>query len=154
MAFLDPWQSPLEEGYQLVQSYYALAGGGMWGLKLFNSRQKYLFLPFAESDFIFSVIGEELGFFGCVIVIAVYALVVWRCFRTAFKSSDRFGAYLSAGVGCVIAVQVIVNIAVVSGAIPPTGLPLPFVSAGTSSLIAFCSAIGLVNSVKRNSDLL
>ncbi len=154
MAFVDPWQSPLEEGYQLVQSFYALAGGGFWGLGLFNSRQKYLFLPFSESDFIFSVIGEELGFFGCVCVIAAYSVVVWRCFRTALKASDRFGAYLSAGVGCVIAVQVIVNIAVVSGTIPPTGLPLPFVSAGTSSLIAFCSAIGLVNGVKRNSDLL
>ncbi len=152
MAFLNPWESPLEEGYQLVQSYYSLGSGGMFGLGLFNSRQKYLFLPFAESDFILSIIGEELGWIGCVGLIFTYVLIVSRAFKIAKKASDRFGAYLAYGIGCLISVQVIINIAVVSGTIPPTGLPLPFVSSGTSSIIAFCCAIGILNSIKRNGD--
>ncbi|MBO5224002.1 MAG: putative lipid II flippase FtsW [Clostridia bacterium] len=152
IAFLNPWESPLEEGYQLVQSYYSLGSGGMFGLGLFNSRQKYLFLPFAESDFILSIIGEELGWLGCACLISVYVLVVSRAFKIAKKASDRFGAYLAYGIGCLISVQVIINIAVVSGSIPPTGLPLPFVSSGTSSIIAFCCAIGILNSIKRYGD--
>lgn len=152
LAFLNPWESPLEEGYQLVQSYYSLGSGGAFGLGLFNSRQKYLFLPFAESDFILSIIGEELGWVGCVCLMSVYVLIVSRAFSVAKKASDRFGAYLAYGIGCLISVQVIVNIAVVSGSIPPTGLPLPFISSGTSSIIAFCSAIGILNSIKRFGD--
>ncbi len=152
LAFLNPWESPLEEGYQLVQSYYSLGSGGVFGVGLFNSRQKYLFLPFAESDFILSIIGEELGWLGCVILIFAYILLVSRAFRIAKKASDRFGAYLAYGIGCLISVQVIINIAVVSGSIPPTGLPLPFISSGTSSIIAFCGAVGILNSVKRYGD--
>lgn len=151
LAFLDPWKSPLAEGYQLVQSYFSLGGGGMFGVGLFNSRQKYLFLPFAESDFIFSIIGEELGFVGCVCVILVYVTIIYRAFLTAKKASDRFGAYLASGIGCLIAVQVIINIAVVSGSIPPTGLPLPFVSSGTTSIIAFCAGVGILNSIRVHS---
>ncbi|MBE5732756.1 MAG: putative lipid II flippase FtsW [Clostridiales bacterium] len=152
LAFINPWESPLEEGYQLVQSYYSLGSGGVFGVGLFNSRQKYLFLPFAESDFILSIIGEELGWLGCVILIFAYVLVVSRAFKIAKNASDRFGAYLAYGIGCLISVQVIINIAVVSGSIPPTGLPLPFISSGTSSIIAFCCAIGILNSVKRYGD--
>lgn len=151
MAFLNPWESPLEEGYQLIQSFYALGSGGLFGLGLFNSRQKYLFLPFSESDFIFSVIGEELGLFGCVIVIAAYMVIIYRAVRIAKNSNDRFGCYLSAGIAAIIAIQTAINIAVVSGSIPPTGLPLPFVSAGTSSLIVFCAGIGVLLSVERFS---
>ncbi len=152
LAFINPWESPLEEGYQLVQSYYSLGSGGVFGVGLFNSRQKYLFLPFAESDFILSIIGEELGWLGCVILILAYVVVVSRAFKIAKNASDRFGAYLAYGIGCLISVQVIINIAVVSGSIPPTGLPLPFISSGTSSIIAFCCAIGILNSVKRYGD--
>ena len=151
MAFLNPWESPLEEGYQLIQSFYALGSGGLFGVGLFNSRQKYLFLPFSESDFIFSVIGEELGFFGCVAVIAVYVGIIWRAVRIANNSNDRFGCYLSTGIAALIAVQTCINIAVVSGSIPPTGLPLPFVSAGSSSLIVFCASVGVLLSVERFS---
>ncbi len=151
MAFLNPWESPLEEGYQLIQSFYALGSGGLFGVGLFNSRQKYLFLPFSESDFIFSVIGEELGFFGCVAVIAVYVVIIWRAVRIAKNSNDRFGCYLSTGIAALIAVQTCINIAVVSGSIPPTGLPLPFVSAGSSSLIVFCASVGVLLSVERFS---
>ncbi|MBR6773990.1 MAG: putative lipid II flippase FtsW [Clostridia bacterium] len=151
VAFLNPWESPLEEGYQLIQSFYALGSGGLFGVGLFNSRQKYLFLPFAESDFIFSVIGEELGFLGCVAVIAVYLVLIWRAVRIAKDSTDRFGCYLSSGITAIIAIQVLINIAVVSGSIPPTGLPLPFISAGTSSLVVFCAGVGVLFSVERFS---
>lgn len=151
MAFIDPWQNPLGEGYQLIQSFYGLGSGGLFGLGLFNSRQKYLFLPFSESDFIFSVIGEELGLIGCVAVMALYVLMIARAVRIAQNSTDRFGCYLASGIACLIAIQVLVNIAVVTGSIPPTGLPLPFISAGSSSLIAFCAGVGVLESISLRS---
>lgn len=151
LAFLDPWNSPLGEGYQLIQSFYALASGGLFGVGLFNSRQKYLFLPFSESDFIFAVIGEEFGFLGCVAVLSVYVAVIYRIVKIALGSADRFGCYLSSGIAALLAIQVLINVAVVSGAIPPTGLPLPFISSGSSSLIVYCAAIGVVFSVERFS---
>ena len=151
MAFLDPWESPLEEGYQLIQSYYGLGAGGFFGVGLFNSRQKYSFLPFAESDFIFSVIGEELGLFGCLAVIAAYVFLIRRALNAALTAPDRFGSLLCSGVAAIIAIQVLVNIAVVTGSIPPTGLPLPLISSGSSGIIVFMSGIGIVNSVKRHS---
>ena len=133
-AFLDPWASPLDEGYQLIQSYYALGSGGLFGVGYGNSRQKYLFLPFAESDFILSVIGEEIGLVGVVLVIVVLLFVVIKAWIVAMRAKDRFSCYMTAGISAVLAVQTALNVAVVSGAIPPTGLPLPFVSAGGSSL--------------------
>lgn len=151
MAFVDPWESPLEEGYQLIQSYYGLGAGGLFGIGLFNSRQKYLFLPFAESDFIFSVIGEEFGLFGCLAVMAGYVIIIRRALKISMGAPDRFGALLSSGIAAIIAIQVMVNIAVVTGSIPPTGLPLPFISSGSSGLIVFMSSIGVLNSVKRRS---
>lgn len=151
-AFLDPWASPLGEGYQLIQSLYALGSGGFFGVGLFCSRQKYLFLPFSESDFIFSVIGEELGLFGCGIVILLYVIIVVRAIKIAQRSMDRLGSYLAGGIAALLAVQVLINIAVVSGSIPPTGLPLPFVSAGSSSLIAFCGGIGILLNISKQSE--
>ncbi|MBE5731037.1 MAG: putative lipid II flippase FtsW [Clostridiales bacterium] len=151
MAFLDPWESPLGEGYQLIQSFYSLGSGGLFGLGLFNSRQKYLFLPFSESDFIFSIIGEELGLFGCVIVIAAFVLLIFRAILIAQKAPDRFGCYLASGIAAIIAIQVCVNIAVVTGSIPPTGLPLPFISAGSTSLIVFCASTGILQSISLRS---
>ncbi|MCM1368317.1 MAG: putative lipid II flippase FtsW [Roseburia sp.] len=151
MAFIDPWESPLEEGYQLIQSYYGLGAGGFFGIGLFNSRQKYLFLPFAESDFIFSVIGEEFGLFGCMLVMVAYIIMIRRALMIALGAPDRFGSLLCSGIAAIIAIQVIVNIAVVTGSIPPTGLPLPFISSGSSGLIVFMTGIGVLNSVKRRS---
>lgn len=147
MAFLNPWESPLGEGYQLIQSFYSLGSGGLFGLGLFNSRQKYLFLPFSESDFIFSIIGEELGLFGCLIVIAAFMLLIFRAILIAQKAPDRFGCFLAGGIAAIIAIQVLVNIAVVTGSIPPTGLPLPFISAGSTSLTVFCGSIGILESI-------
>lgn len=151
MAFVDPWASPQGEGFQLIQSLYALGNGGLFGVGLFNSRQKYSFLPFSESDFIFSIIGEELGFVGGIILILLFGVLVWYGFRVARRAKDRFGCYLVVGISTIIAVQVLLNIAVVTGAVPPTGLPLPFISAGSTSLIMFMSAIGVVLNVDRQS---
>ncbi|HHW89296.1 MAG TPA: putative lipid II flippase FtsW [Clostridiales bacterium] len=153
-AFLNPWASPLEEGFQLIQSYYSLGSGGLFGVGLFKSRQKYLFLPFSESDFIFSIIGEELGLAGSLLTIAVFCIIIYRCVRVALNAPDRLGCYMAAGVGAIIAIQVAVNIAVVTGSIPPTGLPLPFVSAGSSSLVVFMGGIGIVQNISRHSNIL
>ena len=144
LAFLDPWASPKNEGYQLIQSLYALGSGGWFGVGLFQSRQKYEFLPFAESDFIFSVIGEELGLIGCLMVIGLFLFLIYRGIRIAIRAKDRLGCYLAVGIVSVIAVQVLVNIAVVTGSIPPTGLPLPFISYGGSSLAVFLGASGIL----------
>ena len=151
MAFLDPWESPLGEGFQLIQSYYSLGSGGLFGLGLFNSRQKYLFLPFSESDFILSIIGEEFGLIGCMILFAGFILLISRAIATAQKAPDRFGCFLASGIAAIIAIQTLVNIAVVTGSIPPTGLPLPFISSGSSSLVVFLSSIGILQSINRHS---
>ena len=150
LAFLDPWKSPLEEGYQLIQSYYALGSGGLFGVGLFNSRQKYLFLPFAESDFILSVIGEETGLIGVAIIMALFLVIAVRGIKIARQASDRYSCYLAMGITAVTTVQALLNVAVVCGAVPPTGLPLPFVSAGGSSLVAYLGAMGVLLSISRN----
>ena len=151
MAFLNPWASPQAEGFQLIQSLYSLGSGGWFGVGLFNSRQKYLFLPFSESDFIFSIIGEELGLFGAVLTLFMFAILIYLLISVARNAKDRFGALVALGVASVIAIQVILNVCVVSGLIPPTGLPLPFISAGSTSLLVFMSAIGVVLNVDRQS---
>ena len=150
-AFLNPWASPQGEGFQLIQSFYSLGNGGWFGVGLFNSRQKYLFLPFAESDFIFSIIGEELGYVGCLCLMTVYAVLIFQLFKIGLNAKDRFGCLLACGVGIVIAVQTLLNIAVVTGSIPPTGLPLPFISSGGTSVAVFMAAVGVAISVSRHS---
>lgn len=152
LAFLDPWASHKDEGYQLIQSLYALGSGGFFGVGLFNSRQKYRFLPFAESDFIFSVIGEETGVAGCLVVMLLFAIVVWRGIRIAVNARDRFRCYLAAGITSVIAVQALINFAVVTGSIPPTGLPLPFISYGGTSLVVFLTAVGVLLAISRENN--
>ena len=147
LAFLDPWANPKDEGYQLIQSLYALGSGGWFGVGLFNSRQKYSFLPFAESDFIFSVIGEEWGLFGCLIVLCLYLLIIISGIKIAVRSHDFFDTVLAGGITAVIGVQSAINFCVVTGLIPPTGLPLPFISFGGTSLVVFTSAIGLLYGV-------
>lgn len=151
VAFLNPWANPLDEGFQLIQSLYALGSGGFFGLGLFNSRQKFLFLPFAESDFIFSIIGEELGWFGSIAVLCLYGYIIIRAIKIAMSAKDRFGAYMAVGIAGIIAIQVLVNIAVVTGSIPPTGLPLPFISHGGSSLMVFLGSIGILQNIKKQS---
>lgn len=152
VAFIDPWASPKEEGFQLIQSLYALGSGGLFGVGLFNSRQKYLFLPFSESDFIFSIIGEELGFVGCIMIIVIYAIVIWKGVKIVYSASDRLGCYMAGGITSVIGVQLLINIAVVTGSIPPTGIPLPFMSAGGTSLMVFMGAVGILLNISRKEN--
>lgn len=152
IAFINPWANPKEEGYQLIQSLYSLGTGGLFGVGLFNSRQKYLFLPFAESDFIFAIIGEELGFVGAVGILLVYVVIIALGIKIALRSKDRMGSYLASGIVLVIAMQLLINVAVVTGSIPPTGIPLPFISAGGTSLSVFMGAIGVLCNVGRNGE--
>lgn len=151
-AFLDPWSSPKNEGYQLIQSLYALGGGGWFGIGLFNSRQKFDFLPFSESDFIFSIVGEELGLFGCAVLILLFVVLIYRGVKIAIKANSLFGCYLASGIVMIIAIQVLINIAVVTGSIPPTGLPMPFISYGGSSLMVFMGATGVLLNISKNSN--
>ncbi len=152
IAFVDPWANPKAEGYQLIQSLYSLGSGGLFGVGLFNSRQKYLFLPFSESDFIFAIIGEELGFFGCLLVLSIYIAIIILGIKIALKSFDRLGSYMASGITSVIAIQLLINIAVVTGSIPPTGIPMPFVSAGGTSLSVFMASIGILVNISKNSN--
>lgn len=150
-AFLDPWENPKGEGYQLIQSLYALGNGGWFGVGLFNSRQKYRFLPFAESDFILSIIGEEFGFFGIAVLFAVSFYLIYRGIKVAANAEDFFSFLLALGITMVYGIQTIVNAMVVSGSIPPTGLPLPLISSGNTSLIITMSSMGILYSISKNN---
>lgn len=149
-AFLDPWASPRDEGYQLIQSLYALGNGGFFGTGLFNSTQKYRFLPFAESDFILAIMGEELGFLGLCIFFAVCGFIIYRGIKIAKNCKDKFGFLLASGFTLVYGIQVAINALVVSGTIPPTGLPLPLISSGNTSLIITMASMGVLYNVSKN----
>ncbi len=150
-AFLDPWESPRGEGYQLIQSLYALGNGGWFGTGLFRSRQKYRFLPFAESDFILSIIGEEFGFVGITVLFTLCVLLVFRGIRAAKNARDFFSFLLALGITMVYGIQTVINALVVSGSIPPTGLPLPLISSGNTSLIITMASMGILYSVSAQS---
>lgn len=151
-AFLNPWASPKGEGYQLLQSLYALGSGGFFGVGFLKSRQKFEFLPFAESDFIMSVIGEEFGFFGLILLFVAFGIIIYRGIVIGLKSKDMFGLLLSVGIVAIIGLQVIVNALVVTGSIPPTGLPLPLISSGNTSLIVSLSSIGILFNISKNCE--
>lgn len=150
-VFMDPWSDTQGDSWQLIQSYYAIGSGGLFGKGLGMSQQKLLFLPMEESDFIFSIIAEELGLVGVFCVIAAYVFLIWRGMRVALTCPNAFGSNLAMGVTTMIAVQVAINIGVVTGSIPPTGQTLPFISAGTSSLMLFMGSIGILLNVSRYS---
>ena len=152
MAFINPWANPKDEGYQLIQSLYSLGAGGLFGVGLFNSRQKYLFLPFAESDFIFAIIGEELGLIGSILILMIYVIIIALGIKIALNSKDRLGSYLAVGIVSVIAIQLLINIAVVTGSIPPTGIPMPFIFAGGTSLSVCMGAIGILCNVGKSME--
>jgi len=147
LAFVDPWAHRHDIGYQVAESLMSVGSGGVFGLGLGDGRQKLFFLPEAHTDFIFSIIGEELGLIGVTLVIALYAIVVWRGFRAAFNASEPFGAYLALGLTTLIGVQATVNMAVAMGMLPTKGLTLPFVSYGGSSLVVCLAATGLLLSI-------
>ena len=150
-AFLDPWENPKGEGYQLIQSLYALGNGGWFGTGLFKSRQKYRFLPFAESDFILSIIGEELGFFGILVLFSVSGILIGKGIKTASEADDFFSFLLASGITLVYGIQTGINALVVSGSIPPTGLPLPLISSGNTSLVITMASMGILYSVSRKN---
>lgn len=150
-SFLDPWKDPLGTGYQIIQSLYALGSGGVLGLGLGNSRQKYLYLPEPQTDFVYSILGEELGFLGTAAVLALFAVLVWRGFRTAILAPDEFGSLLAVGITGMITVQVLINVGVVTGSIPATGITLPLISYGGSSLTLMLTGIGILLNISRQA---
>lgn len=148
-AFLDPWQDPLGAGYQLIQSLYAIGPGGLMGLGLGMSKQKHLYLPEPHTDFIFSILAEELGFLGAGTTIILFAILIWRGYRVAIRVTDPFQTVMAAGVTTMLMIQAIINIGVVSGAFPVTGITLPFLSYGGSSLTLTLVAVGILLNLSR-----
>ena len=152
ITFLDPWADPQGSGFQVVQSLIAVGSGGPNGLGFAQGKQKMFFLPFAHSDFIFAVIGEELGLVGALAVIAVFALFLWRGVRTALLAPDRFGMLLSLGIVTSIVAQALFNISVVLSLVPTKGIPLPFISYGGSSLVPTLAAVGILLNVSQHAS--
>lgn len=151
MNFRNPWLDSQKEGYQLVQSLLALGSGGIWGVGLGKSRQKCFYIPEPHNDFIFAIIGEELGLIGCVFIIALFIIFIWRGIQISSKARDTYGMILAIGITSVIAVQAVINIAVVTGSMPVTGVPLPFISSGGSSLVINLIAMGILLNISRQS---
>ena len=143
-SFLDPFKDKMGDGWQVVQSLYAIGSGGFTGLGLGRSRQKFLYIPEPQNDFIFSIICEELGFIGAMLVIGLFATLLWRALRIAVKAPDRFGMLLTFGLISLTIVQALFNIAVTTSSVPPTGIPLPFFSAGGTSFVFQMIAMGVI----------
>ncbi|MFD2616967.1 stage V sporulation protein E [Terrilactibacillus laevilacticus] len=148
-SFLDPWKDPLGTGFQIIQSLLAIGPGGLLGFGLGQSRQKYQYLPEPQTDFIFSIISEELGFIGATLVLGLFCLLIWRGIRIAISAPDLYGSLLAVGITGMIAVQVMINIAVVTGLMPVTGITLPFLSYGGSSLTLMLVSIGVLLNISR-----
>lgn len=149
LAFLDPWKDPRGTGFHIIQSLYALGSGGLFGAGLGQSHQKFFYLPEQHTDFIFAVLGEELGFLGGALVITLFLIFVWRGFKIALSSQDPFASLLAVGVTSMIALQAIINIGVVTGSLPITGIPLPLISFGGSSLIFTLTGVGILLNISR-----
>ncbi|MBD7936815.1 MULTISPECIES: stage V sporulation protein E [Cytobacillus] len=150
-SFLDPWEDPLGSGFQIIQSLYAIGPGGLFGLGLGESRQKFFYLPEPQTDFIFAILSEELGFIGGTFVILLFALLLWRGIRVALGAPDLYGSFLAVGIIAMVAIQVMINIGVVTGLMPVTGITLPFLSYGGSSLTLMLMAIGVLLNISRYS---
>ena len=151
ITFLDPFADIQDAGWQIVQSLYAIGSGGLFGVGLGNSTQKYLYIPEAHNDFIFSIIAEELGFLGCVAVIVLFALFIWRGILIAMKAPDMFGSLIAVGITSMVGLQAIINIAVVTSSMPNTGMPLPFFSYGGTSLLILMASVGVLLNISRAS---
>lgn len=149
----DPWIDPQGKGFQTIQSLYAIGSGGLMGVGIGNSRQKHLYLPEPQNDFIFSVVCEELGFIGATLIILVFVLLIWRGYVIAMRCRDRFGSMLAIGLTTQVGVQTILNIAVVSNTIPNTGISLPFFSSGGTALVMLLAEMGVILSVSRQTNL-
>jgi cell division protein FtsW len=144
LAFLDPWQDPQNSGFQIIQSWLALGTGGIFGQGLGEGKQKLFYLPEAHTDFILSVVGEELGFIGVIVIIGMFFLLVQRAMRIAVAAPDIFGRFLALGIAVLFGIQASVNMGVVTGLLPTKGLALPFISYGGSSLVISLFAVGIL----------
>ena len=152
LSFTNPFAKMNDEGYQLSQSLIAFGSGGLFGMGLGCGRQKYAYLPYPESDFIFAIVGEDFGLIGCVAVILLFIAFLFAGMRIALTCPDTFGCLLAAGITCLICVQAFINMGVVVGVLPTTGLPLPFFSAGGTSLSITMAAVGVVLSISRTCE--
>ncbi len=148
-TFLNPWSDPTGDGWQVIQSLYAIGSGGLFGAGLGESKQKYLYIPEPHNDFIFSILAEELGFIGCAVVIILFAIFIWRGILIAMKSPDMFGSLIAIGITAQVAIQVIINIAVVTSSMPATGMPLPFFSYGGTSLFILLCEMGVLLNISK-----
>lgn len=149
MGWLDPWSDTIDNGYQIVQSLFAVASGGLFGLGIGQSRQK-TFIPESYNDIIFAIICEELGLVGAIVVILLFLILIWRGIKIAMNARDKYSSYAETGIITMIAVQVIINIAVVTNTMPNTGMPMPFISYGGTSLVVTMASMGLLLNISRN----
>lgn len=152
LSFRDPFAKMSDEGYQLSQSLIAFGSGGLFGMGLGQGRQKYAYLPYPESDFIFAIVGEDFGLFGCLVVILLFIALLFIGMRIAVTCPDKFGCLLAAGIICIVVVQAFLNMGVVVGILPTTGLPLPFFSAGGTSISIIMAAMGIVLNISRTCE--
>jgi len=151
MAFIDPFADPLGRGFQIIQSLIAVGTGGILGAGFMRSRQKLFYLPEPHTDFIYSVIGEELGLLGALAVLGAFVLLLWRGVVIARRAPDLFGALLASGLTALIVGQALINMGVSLGVLPTTGIPLPFISAGGSSLVTSLAAVGLLLGISQHA---
>jgi cell division protein FtsW len=149
LAFMDPAADPQGAGYHIIQSLYAIGSGGLFGMGLGQSKQKFLYLPENHTDFIFAIIGEELGFIGATLVILLFLLFTWRGLKIALTSPDPFASLLATGITCGIVLQALINMAVVTGSMPVTGVPLPFISFGGTSLVFTMAGVGILLNISK-----
>ena len=149
ITFTDPWQDATGDGWQIIQSLYAIGSGGLFGAGLGESKQKYLYLSEPHNDFIFSVLAEELGFVGCILVFVLFAVFIWRGILIAMKAPDMFGSLVAVGITSLVGVQVIINVAVVTSSMPVTGMQLPFFSYGGTALFILLCEVGVLLSISR-----
>ncbi|MBI4665890.1 MAG: putative lipid II flippase FtsW [Nitrospinae bacterium] len=151
LSFLNPWDDASDSGYQIIQSFVALAKGGVLGVGLGNGRQKLFYLPEPHTDFIFSIIGEELGLVGALTVVGLFLILAWRGIRAGLMAQDRFSSLLALGITFTITIQALLNISVIAGAMPTKGLPLPFISLGGTALVMWLISVGLLANISEKA---
>lgn len=151
-SFLNPWNDPLGSGFQIIQSLYAIGPGGLLGFGFLNSRQKHFYLPEPQTDFIFSIICEEFGILGVLIVSILFITIFYKCIKISYECTDLFGKYLAFGLSFMLIFQTLLNLMVVVGILPVTGVTLPFISYGGSSLLTSLIMIGIIINISKNSD--
>lgn len=151
-VFLDPWSDPRGYGWQIIQSLYAIGSGGLFGVGLGNSMQKYLYISEPHNDFIFAVFAEELGFVGCLVILILFGILIWRGIMIAIHAKDMFGTLVAVGITSLIAIQVIINIGVATSVFPVTGMALPFFSYGGTSLFVLLCTMGILLNISRHTN--